>query len=46
MIAAKAARMRCIAVPDPALADDRRLQAADLILPSLAAFHLDLLDGL
>ena len=46
VIAAKAARMRCIAVPDPALAGDRRLQAADLILPSLAAFHLDQLDRL
>ena len=44
VIAAKAARMRCIAVPDPALADDRRLQAADLILPSLTEFHLDLLE--
>jgi HAD superfamily hydrolase (TIGR01509 family) len=46
VIAAKAARMRCIAVPDPALADDRRLQAADLILPSLANFHLALLEQL
>jgi HAD superfamily hydrolase (TIGR01509 family) len=46
VIAAKAARMRCIAVPDPALADDHRLQAADLILPSLAEFHLDLLERL
>ena len=46
VIAAKAARMRCIAVPDPALADDRRLQAADLILPSLAEFHLGLLGQL
>ena len=46
VIAAKAARMPCIAVPDPALADDRRLQAADLILPSLAEFHLGLLEQL
>jgi HAD superfamily hydrolase (TIGR01509 family) len=46
VIAAKAARMRCIAVPDPALADDRRLRAADLILPSLAEFHLGLLEQL
>src|SRR5215218_4699813 len=46
VIAAKAARMRCIAVPDPALTDDRRFQAADLILPSLSAFHLDLLEQL
>ena len=44
VIAAKAARMRCIAVPDPALQNDRRLQAADLILASLAEFHLGLLE--
>ena len=44
VIAAKAARMRCIAVPDPALADDHRLRAADLILPSLAEFRLGLLE--
>ncbi len=44
VIAAKAARMRCIAVPDPALAGDRRLQAADLVLPSLTEFHLGLLE--
>jgi len=46
VIAAKAARMRCIAVPDPALADDHRLRAADLILPSLAEFRLHLLEQL
>jgi beta-phosphoglucomutase-like phosphatase (HAD superfamily) len=46
VIAAKAARMHCIAVPDPALRNDRRLQAADLILPSLAEFHLGLLEQL
>lgn len=46
VIAAKAARMRCIAVPDPALADDHRLRAADLILPSLVDFHLSLLEQL
>src|SRR5215210_2390713 len=46
VIAAKAARMRCIAVPDPALRNDRRLQAADLVLPSLAVFHLGVLEQL
>ncbi len=46
VIAAKAARMLCIAVPDPALKEDRRLQAADLILPSLMDFHLGLLEQL
>ena len=46
VIAARAARMRCIAVPDPALKDDRRLLAADLILPSLTDFNLGLLEQL
>jgi sugar-phosphatase len=44
VIAAKSARMFCIAVPDPALKDDRRLQAADLILTSLLDFDLGLLE--
>ena len=43
VIAAKAARMRCIAIPDPALAGDRRFNAADLVLPSLTDFRVDLL---
>lgn len=34
--AAKAAGMRCVAVPDPLLQTDPRYQQADLILPSLA----------
>jgi sugar-phosphatase len=46
VIAAKAARMRCIAVPDPTLKDDRRLRAADLILPSLADFRIDVIGQL
>lgn len=46
VIAAKAARMRCIAVPDPVLADDRRFGAADLILPSLTEFGPDLVQRL
>ena len=37
--AAKAAGMRCIAVPDRQLAADPRYQDADLVLPTLA--HLD-----
>ncbi len=45
VIAAKAARMRCIAVPDPVLANDRRYGAADLALPSLADFRLEMLEG-
>jgi mannitol-1-/sugar-/sorbitol-6-/2-deoxyglucose-6-phosphatase len=32
---ARAAGMRCVAVPDPLLADDPRYREADLVLPSL-----------
>lgn len=45
VIAAKAARMTCIAVPDPALVGDRRYGAADLVLGSLADFRLEMLVG-
>ncbi|NDJ85811.1 MAG: hexitol phosphatase HxpB [Chloroflexi bacterium] len=38
ILAAKAAEMRCLAVPDPALRDDPRLAIADWVLPSLALF--------
>lgn len=37
LVAAKAARMRCVMVPDPSLAGDPRLGLADLVLPSLDA---------
>jgi mannitol-1-/sugar-/sorbitol-6-/2-deoxyglucose-6-phosphatase len=43
VIAAKAAKMRCVAVPDPALVDDRRFLAADLHLSSLTEFRLEML---
>nr|MBA2597174.1 hexitol phosphatase HxpB [Chloroflexia bacterium] len=46
VIAAKAARMTCIAVPDPALAGDRRFGAADLVLPSLTEFRVEMLEGM
>jgi sugar-phosphatase len=46
VIAAKAARMACVAVPDPALVDDRRFLAADLRLPALADFRLEMLEEL
>jgi beta-phosphoglucomutase-like phosphatase (HAD superfamily) len=36
--AAKAAGMRCIAVPDPLLMDDPRYRQADLVLPALTEF--------
>lgn len=45
VIAAKAARMRCVAVPDPALVDDRRFLAADWRLASLCDFRLEMLEG-
>ncbi len=43
---AKAAGMYCIAVPDPYLADDPGMKAADLTLGSLAGFTPALLDRL
>jgi mannitol-1-/sugar-/sorbitol-6-/2-deoxyglucose-6-phosphatase len=46
VIAAKAARMTCIAVPDPALAEDRRFGAAELVLPSLTDFRMEMLGEL
>ncbi|MGI9253385.1 MAG: hexitol phosphatase HxpB, partial [Thermomicrobiales bacterium] len=44
VLAAKAARMRCIAVPDHALAHDRRFLIADAVLPSLTAFDVAAFD--
>lgn len=46
LLAAKAARMRCIAVPEPAVRADRRFFIADAILDSLADFRPELLDQL
>lgn len=46
VLAAKAAKMTCVAVPDPALKDDRRFGIADALLPSLTEFRLDLLRAL
>jgi mannitol-1-/sugar-/sorbitol-6-/2-deoxyglucose-6-phosphatase len=46
VIAAKAARMQCVAVPDPALVDDRRFLAADLRLGALTEFRLEMLETL
>lgn len=39
MIAAKAARMRCIVIPNPMLLDHNHWNAADMILPSMEAFN-------
>jgi sugar-phosphatase len=38
LLAAKAAEMTCICVPDHTITNDKRLAIADLVLPSLADF--------
>ena len=38
LVSAKAARMRCVVVPEAAALDDPRFGLADLVLPSLAQF--------
>jgi mannitol-1-/sugar-/sorbitol-6-/2-deoxyglucose-6-phosphatase len=39
ILAAKAAEMTCVAVPDPSLHGDARLSIADAVLPSLVEFN-------
>jgi sugar-phosphatase len=39
LLAAKAARMRCVVVPEPAVKNDRRFCIADAVLDSLADFR-------
>jgi sugar-phosphatase len=46
VVAAKAAGMKCIAIPEPALRDDPRLARADAILGSLREFDAALLKRL
>jgi sugar-phosphatase len=46
IVAAKAARMACIAVPAPELRGDRRLGIADVVVDSLHAVTADCLEGL
>lgn len=43
VIAAKAARMFCVAVPEPGHRDDKRIAIADVVLDSLDDFTLDTL---
>jgi mannitol-1-/sugar-/sorbitol-6-/2-deoxyglucose-6-phosphatase len=43
VLAAKAASMFCIAIPEPAHRDDKRIAIADIVLNSLDDFTLDLL---
>jgi sugar-phosphatase len=44
LLAAKAARMQCIAVPPAEMRDDRRYCIADAVLDSLTQFNLAMLD--
>jgi sugar-phosphatase len=46
MIAAKAAKMKCIAIPDPSLNDDKRLGIADIVISSLGEIDQNLLVGI
>jgi len=46
MVAAKAARMKCVVVPMPAARDDPRWGLADLMLPSLADLDVGALERL
>lgn len=46
LIAAKAARMKCVAVPAPEFRNQQRFQAADLILSSLEEFDIDAIERL
>jgi HAD superfamily hydrolase (TIGR01509 family) len=46
MIAAKAARMKCVAVPMPQTLHDKRFGLADLVIASLQDFNEELLDEL
>ncbi len=43
VVAAKAAKMACLAVPAPTAKDDRRFGIADAVLPSLADLDVNLL---
>lgn len=45
MIAAKAARMKCVVVPEPAAYDHPKWHAADLTIRSLEHFTREMLDG-
>jgi mannitol-1-/sugar-/sorbitol-6-/2-deoxyglucose-6-phosphatase len=44
VLAAKSARMRCIAIPEHAVRDDRRFLIADAVLNALTEFDLTILD--
>lgn len=46
VLAAKAARMTCIAIPPPELQDDRRYCIADLQLPTIEQFSVQTIEAL
>ena len=46
MLAAKAAQMACVAVPDPGDRDHPMIQIADVVLSSLEEFSVEVLSGL
>jgi sugar-phosphatase len=46
VLAAKSARMRCIAIPEHAFREDRRFLIADAILNSMTEFDMTMLDQL
>jgi len=45
VLAAKAAKMKCIAIPEPALRGDKRFGIADMILHSLHDFNSEMLNN-
>jgi beta-phosphoglucomutase-like phosphatase (HAD superfamily) len=45
VLAAKAARMRCIAIPEPGMRNDKRFGIADIILHSLNDFNVTMLEN-
>ena len=46
VLSAKAAKMKCIAIPEPEMRDDKRFGIADLILDSLNDFEAEMLEDL
>ena len=46
VLAAKAAEMKCIAVPDSSIKEDERFSKADMVLDSLEDFRLEFLERL
>ncbi|HEY4963194.1 MAG TPA: hexitol phosphatase HxpB [Candidatus Saccharimonadales bacterium] len=44
VLSAKAARMKCIAIPEPGMRNDKRFGIADIILHSLSDFSVEMLE--